>query len=262
MDRHKISKLNQVLLLLPSGALAPTIWLARQGISRQLLDRYEEYNWFTRVAKGVVHRKGDTPTWQGTVFALQHLLRINTWVGGKSALGLKGFAHFLPMSNMPDIQLTSDSVSRLPRWISSLSKVARFEFHKTSLFSKEIPQSFSEIKFEKINIRVSSPERAILELLEDVPVKQSFEEAELLFENLTTLRPAILQTLLENCSSVKVKRLFLYLAEKHSHTWFSQLNETKIDLGKGKRMVAVNGEFNKKYQITVPITPSSIERTK
>ena len=112
VDRQKSSKLNQILLLCPTGAIAPTSWLSSQGISRQLLDRYEEYNWITRATKGAVFRKGDTPTWQGAVYALQSLLELNTWVGGKTPLQIKGLGHYLPMTKVPLIHLYSDSVSR------------------------------------------------------------------------------------------------------------------------------------------------------
>ena len=92
----------------------------------------------------------------------------------------------------------------------------------------------------------------MFEMLEDIPEAQSFEEAELIFQNLTTLRPAIVQSLLEACSSIKVKRLFLYFAEKEGHAWFAKLNTSKVNLGKGKRAIAPHGELNQKYQILVP----------
>lgn len=41
-----------------------------------------------------------------------------------------------------------------------------------------------------------------------------------LMEGLNNLRPNQVQDLLEKCESVKVKRLFLYLAEKAGHEWF------------------------------------------
>jgi hypothetical protein len=77
-------------------------------------------------------------------------------------------------------------------------------------------------------------------------------------ENLVTLRPDIVQWLLTACRSVKVKRLFLYMAERHEHTWLSKLDISKVDLGKGKRMIVPNGRFNAKYQITVPIDRKGI----
>jgi hypothetical protein len=38
-------------------------------------------------------------------------------------------------------------------------------------------------------------------------------------EGLNTLRPDLVQELLEKCSSVKVKRLFMHLAEQFQHPW-------------------------------------------
>lgn len=71
-------------------------------------------------------------------------------------------------------------------------------------------------------------------------------------EGLNNLVPKHVQTLLENCQSVKVKRLFLYMAEKADHAWFKQLDVTKVDLGKGKRSIVKNGVLIAKYGITVP----------
>lgn len=70
-------------------------------------------------------------------------------------------------------------------------------------------------------------------------------------EGLNNLRPSQVQALLEQCNSVKVKRLFLYLAEKSDHEWVHHLQLEKINLGKGKRSVVKGGAYNSKYQITV-----------
>ena len=72
-----------------------------------------------------------------------------------------------------------------------------------------------------------------------------------LMEGLNNLVPGLVQQLLENCTSLKVKRLFLYLAEKSDHEWVKFLNKEKIDLGKGKRSFAKNGVYVPQYQITV-----------
>jgi hypothetical protein len=57
---------------------------------------------------------------------------------------------------------------------------------------------------------------------------------------------------LESCASIKVKRLFLFLAEKANHSWVKHLNIEKIDLGSGKRSIVKNGVYNPKFKITVP----------
>jgi len=253
MDRQKGSKLNRILQACPSGSVAPTAWLTKQGVSRQLLARYEEYHWVTRAAKGAVFRSGDTVTWQGIIYALQNLLNLDLWIGGRGALQLKGLDHFLALSNPPKIRLFSSTITKLPKWVSAFEKVAHFTLRRTSLFAKPVSSlGFSETMVGNLKIRVSSPERAILELLETVPSIQTFEEAELIFENLTTLRPKEIQKLLEACSSVKVKRLFLYFAEKSGHSWFTKIDTSKIDLGRGKRAIVPRGELNLKYQILVP----------
>ena len=69
---------------------------------------------------------------------------------------------------------------------------------------------------------------------------------------LTTLRPRLVQELLEKCCSVKAKRLFMYLAEKHKHAWVKKIDTAKVDLGKGKRSLCKNGHYDSKYQIVVP----------
>ena len=105
------------------------------------------------------------------------------------------------------------------------------------------------LKFQGFDLRFSSLERAILEIifLESI----SLLEIAQIMETLTNLRPKILQILLENCSSVRVKRVFLYLAEKQKHSWFNFLNPEKINLGKGKRVISDSGKLDKKYEIVI-----------
>jgi Transcriptional regulator, AbiEi antitoxin, Type IV TA system len=59
--------------------------------------------------------------------------------------------------------------------------------------------------------------------------------------------------LLRECKSVKVKRLFLWYADRHGHAWFKHLDQTSIDLGKGKRQLVPQGHFDSRYQITLPM---------
>lgn len=61
----------------------------------------------------------------------------------------------------------------------------------------------------------------------------TFSEAALLIENLSRMRPIRLQSLFEACESYKVKYLPLYLADYDEHQWLSDIDLSKIDLGKG-----------------------------
>ena len=58
---------------------------------------------------------------------------------------------------------------------------------------------------------LSTPERAILELLDELLDWESFHHADIIMEGLSPLSPRRMQKLLVACDSVKVKRLFLLL---------------------------------------------------
>lgn len=64
-----------------------------------------------------------------------------------------------------------------------------------------------------------------------------------LMEGLRNLSPRRLHTLLVACRSVKVKRLFLWFAERHEHPWLEKMDRKKIDLGHGKRMLVRGGKL-------------------
>jgi hypothetical protein len=61
-----------------------------------------------------------------------------------------------------------------------------------------------------------------------------------------------LETLLAECRSIKVKRLFLFFADRHRHPWLKRIDRSKIALGAGKRMLVRGGRLDPVYQITVP----------
>lgn len=89
-------------------------------------------------------------------------------------------------------------------------------------------------------------------MLNEVPNKISLEHADQLIQGMTLLSPRTLQKLLEACTNVKVKRLFLWFGSRHNYTWFSKLNTDNINLGSGNRVIIKGGELDKTYKITVP----------
>jgi len=70
-------------------------------------------------------------------------------------------------------------------------------------------------------------------------------------ELLGTVKPAVVQSLLECCASIKVKRLFLYMAERAGLAWVKRLDLASIDLGSGDREITKGGQYDKKYRIVV-----------
>lgn len=253
MTRTSDRKINYFLLLSPSGVVLTTAWLEKQGVSAKLAWWYVQSGLLERLGMKAYKKAGDVILWAGVVSALQNQLQLPLHVGGKTALQLLGRAHFVPMQGVKTVELFSTLNAQIPRWVENKIAQTEFEIHRTSLFSgADAMLGIIESVFNGITIKISSPERAAMELLYLFPKYVSLEEIYLLIENLVQLRPAVVQPLLEKCSSVKVKRLFLFLAEKFEHPWAKNLNFKKIDLGKGKRVIAPGGKYNSTYQISLP----------
>lgn len=270
MTIQVLSKLNQLERLLPQGLLTDAAWMERNGYSRALRHQYVSAGWLEQPARSVYRRPWGEMTWEQVVISLQTLMAHPVTIGGRTALELQGYAHYLPQSQN-DIHLYSDKP--LPGWLHKLDLPQTFIVHNRSRFlplPKEngagLPlsskgETFSIDDSLKVTLWgqwnwpliVSAPERAILEVMDELPKNETFHMADMLMEGLVNLRPRRLQTLLEQTSSVKVKRLFLFFAERHGHAWFSQLDSQKIDLGSGKRVLVQNGKLNKKYKITLPL---------
>jgi hypothetical protein len=97
-------------------------------------------------------------------------------------------------------------------------------------------------------LTLSAPERAVLQLLDELPLRESFHQVDKLFEGLANLSPHRLQKLLQDCKSVKVKRLFFFFADRHRHGWLKHLEKDRIDLGSGKRVLVKGGKFDPVYK--------------
>lgn len=250
MNLQKITKLNLLLQKWPKGSVFTNYWLERCGVSRQLKRCYEEYSWVKSIGSGAVIRVGDKIDWYGGLYALQYQLNKAIHVGGKTALEMQGLRHFVRFKET-DIYLYGIHKRKdLPKWFLDYDWGPCIHYINTAFLPERL--AIEEEKWNDFSLMISSPERAIFEVLKLVPNEQSFEEASLLMENLSRMRPYLIQELLEACSSIKVKRLFLFFAEHLGHSWLSELCLEKIDLGKGKRVIVENGRLDSKYQITVP----------
>ncbi len=279
MSSHKRAKLNWLERNLPEGYVVDAAWLEKHGISRQLRFKYVSNGWLVTPARGVYRRslqaeKVTAVTWQQLVISLNDLLGLPVWVGGRSALELLGFGHYLSDTTLREVHLYT--VEKLPGWVSHLSLDTQIIAHNAQRMFQSAPVVVSDANSTDIRrasltplsgigpvkrffdttsdrpIIISYPERAILELLDEVPDRETFHQADVLMDGLRNLSPNRLQTLLQDCRSVKVKRLFFWFAERHNHAWLQRLDQSKINLGSGKRMLVRGGKLNTKYLITVP----------
>ena len=246
-----MDKINQLMKDWPKGVVLLTSYLKEKGYPKDLLKKYSNSNWLESLGYGAYKLSGDAVEWNGAINALQQQKQSYIHPGGKTALELKGYAHFLVLGNTR-VELFSGIKKSLPKWFQNQTWMKNINHFSTKLFHYNDGEMFIQYEIKNISLKISSPELAILEMLFLVPKIHSFDETNLIMESLTTLRGDLLQTLLEKCNSVKVKRMFLFLAERHKHSWFEELNQTKIYLGSGKREIVKEGRLNKKYNITVP----------
>lgn len=251
MHNKPRSKINRLISHWPRGTLATASYLNTKGFSHDLLTKYKNSGWIQSFGRGAYILNGDKVEWPGALYALQTQQGLSLHPGGKTALELKGYAHYLP-SRERKIFLYGTQGLVLPSWFKGDHLGVNITLIRTNLFPMDNETGFSEFKEREFILKISAPERAAMEMLHLVPGKVGFDEAFLVMENLATLRPELVKKLLILCRSIKVKRLFMFMAEEHGHPWASDLDLSMVDLGKGKRMIVPKGRFVRKYQITVP----------
>ena len=227
---HTSENLKKALFSLPPGMPVTASHLKEYGISRQLTHYYVQNGWLTLLGKGYYQRPGLELTMPGVVASLQHNgVRIH--IGGKSALALKGFSHYLRFGE-DTLTLYGSGVRSLPTWLSEKFKV---ELSSFSLFEEggEWSNMLSVSRYSKDEDApyVSEPERAVLEMLALVPQKQGFDESFQIMEALQSLRSKKLQVLLANCKKVKVKRLFWTMAKEMGLPVLKKLDQAGINFG-------------------------------
>ena len=241
---------------LPLGMVATKRWLQEQGLSLHYIDNSVRRGALVVAVPGVYYRDEARPTWQGVVASLQQMAKLPVHVGGLSALAVNGVSHFVNKRGNPIVNLYSPD--KLPAWVNKIDVGATFAWHGTKRLWPEsllLDQSvFRHYEWVKglPEITYSCVEKAYLEVLNEMPKHVSFEHADALLQGLHNLSPRKLDTLLKGCLNVKVKRLFFWLAERNQQPWFKYLKSEDYDLGTGKRVVAVNGRLENKWQITVP----------
>jgi len=253
MNRHNGSKINNLLKNWPKDTVAVYDWLDEQGVYRQLAGQYVKSGWIERIGQGAFKRSGDTVDWSGGLYTLQTQLKMSVHPAGKTALQLQGNAHYVPANlKQTKVVLFGSKNEKLPGWFRKFEWDTDVRYTMTNIFGKELSLGFTTYDTGNYEIKISSPERAALEFCYQVPNRESFDELDEIMSGLAALRPGVVQGLLEKCGSIKAKRLFMYLAEKHSHAWVNKLNLEKVNFGTGKRALSRDGRYNSKYQIVVP----------
>lgn len=252
------SKINKLMQMHPSGVVLTSSWLNSKGYSAELLRTYRNSNWLQSIGNGAMIRKNDSVDYSGAIYAMQQQLNLSVHPAAKTALALMGKSHYLQLgSNI--VFVFGHAGERLPSWFKKHEWGVDIRYSTTAILPAE--KGLIEKEYRNFTIKISSPARAMIECLYMTPQKLDLVECFEMMEGLNNLNPSNVQELLEHCSSVKVKRLFLYMAEKAGHDWFKHLNTSRIDLGAGKRSLANDGVYLTAYNMTVPRELETDENT-
>jgi Transcriptional regulator, AbiEi antitoxin, Type IV TA system/Transcriptional regulator, AbiEi antitoxin N-terminal domain len=243
------TKINQLLLNTPIDAVLLSSWLVSNGYSYELQNQYKKNSWLVSIGNGAVARKNVQLRYENGLHALQQQAKMDIHIGGKTALHLLGRMHYLQFRNL-SVTLFANQFTKLPVWFTTYNWGVKINFHPSNF----IPSSLAivDYDFNNFTLKISNALRALLECIYLAKSEEALIECFEILENLNDLQPKQVQQLLEKCTSIKVKRYFIYMAEKINHPWFNKLNVNKIDLGKGKRVLLKDGVWIKKHGITVP----------
>lgn len=249
MSTENEIKIKKLLEFHVPNTVLLSSWLDARGYSYDLQKRYKASGWLESIGTGAFKRPSEAISWEGGLYAIQNQTDIHVHVGGLTALSLHGVSHYI-RTGKPTVYLYSPQATKLPSWFNTYDWEVNVEHVRTAM----LPDDVGLTKIDRANfpLSVSSVERAALECLYHVPKDMDFMEAFQIISGLMNLRPRLVQKLLEQCNSVKVKRLFLYMADKSNHSWFKYLDKSLIDCGSGTRTVIKNGVYDSTYQITVP----------
>lgn len=264
MSAQKQSKLNLLLSEMGDGELVSARWLRAHGYSTSLVARYVRSGWLHSPARGVYATAKASLRWEGVVASLQQREALRLHVGGRYALEWFGHAHYLRLGAAAVITLYGPK--RMPAWVAKLPIPEKLFYcgagpFKPSTIDTAVADDDAMQAEGLTRVPVSSSgaelvfattERAILELCDEPPSPALVYEADATMQGLTGLRPELVGKLLGLCTSIKAKRLFLALAERHQHKWLQRVPLAGVDLGSGKRVLVPGGRLDVKYLITLP----------
>lgn len=235
---------------LPEGLLVNRDWLSAKGFERASVDYFIRAGKLDAVAHGIYRKPGPQLKWENVIYSLGQM-GMFVHVGHISALRFHGFEHFLMVGGLQEINVYS--VGKIPPWIDAVCNYSFKQMYR-SPFADGLRLGLEDISFGTWDwpIPYATPERAFIELISTVTSEAGIEQAYLMLQGAATLRPALIQDLLEKCQQVKAKRLFLWIAREIAHPWYNYIDQKSLDLGSGKRQIIVGGKLDEEFLITIP----------
>jgi hypothetical protein len=229
----KVNKLNSLYAHIAAGTPLSSEDLTALGVSSDLTIYYVRAGRLQRLARGVYCLPDDSLALRPSIALLQRSFE-GLHVSGESALEWHGM--YRQVSRQPLLHLRGWQAGHLPAWF-----IDRFpaEYHRNRLFEErpDAPLHVRPFENDKDAPLISLPERALLEVLSEVGLRQSLQDAREFVQHSSSLRGDILLDLLKHCASVKTVRLCLQLGREFAQPWIGELNPSLLPKGSDRPWV-------------------------
>ena len=260
MKRQRRSLLGPLLDQVPPGFLVDARWLAANGVGAGAVRNYVDRGWLERLAWGVYRRplpggaaiQGVVP-WKTALLSLQRIMKYDVHMGGLSALDLLSFASCQQHS----VHIYGD----VPTWLDRVPTDKPFTVHRrrhfkgdeTGILETARDRGWSSLMAIWLwQMKVSSRERALLEVLINLCSEADFDNVDAIFRRVSLLRPHVMMEVLAACQSMTAQRLFFVFADRHQHTYLKDMDRSAIDFGASLQTSVRGGEVHPKYNVHVP----------
>jgi len=179
------------------------------GVSPYLAAKYARSGWLVRLGPGLYRLPAPPLDRDQSLLVLQEQVP-GLHVAGRTALAWQGIRHNVEFTEQ--LTLWGAKPGALPTWFTEQFPS---RYRSKALFAPDTgdlgiftPPAVTE------GVRVSTRERALVEVLRDAGQGQDMEEAMHLFEATAGLRTDVLGRLLAQCLSVKAVRMVLQWGER------------------------------------------------
>lgn len=139
-----------------------------------------------------------------------------------------------------EVQFESLGEDSLPTWVEETDCGVVIEYHAPNPFGakEQSPATSAQLDVSAgysggLPLTVSSAGRTVFELLNYVNYEAQFTHAAEILRGLVNLRPSVMQLHLEQCRSIKTKRLVLFFGNHYKQSWYAKEDLSKVDLGSG-----------------------------
>ena len=247
MSVYKENKIGNLILEQPTWELCFSEWLRKKAYSVQLIQKYVQNGWICSLCRGVFYRANKQVLDAYGAIASDHAQVGNDiHIAAHSALEVYGYMHYVPMDK-PQMMVAVDG-KYIPAWLQQ----DMFDRQIIPFRSEALPIEHHAYDYQGQILPISTQERAFMECLLLAPKYYNYLDLYMLMEQLTGLRPMVVQQLLEKVISYRAKRMFIYMAEKANHAWWEDVDISHIDMGSSKIYYSKTGKYISKYKITIP----------